>query len=403
MGIPPGGERRSDGRSVEDRLRESEDRYRTLLRNLPQKIFYKDRDSAYVLCNESYAADLGITPDAIKGMTDAEFFPPELAAKYRADDVRVMQSGAAEEFEEEYVRGGEPRAVRTFKAPVRDKGGAVIGVFGVFWDITERKRMEDERRRLEARLEQARKAESLGVMAGGIAHDFNNILSAIKGHVDVALMRLAKSSRIRGNLEEIARAADRAARLCRQMFASAGDGSARRLPVDLGEAVRETARLVKGSISPRAAVTYRLASGLPPIEADPSRVVQVVMNLILNAAEAVGGEGGTILVSTGLAEYDRGRLDAALLGDRLPEGPYVHLEVADTGCGMDEETRRRIFDPFFTTKFVGRGLGLAAVLGIVRAHGWAIMAESAPGRGTKMRVLFPVRRPPPPGAAAEPA
>jgi signal transduction histidine kinase/ActR/RegA family two-component response regulator len=256
-------------------------------------------------------------------------------------------------------------------------------------DITERKRAEEEKRGLERQVQQAQKLESLGILAGGIAHDFNNLLMVVLGHAELALKEISPMSPARGSITEITTAACRAADLCRQMLAYAGKASFALERVGLRELVEEMAHLLKTAISKKAILNLNLERGLPPIEADPSQIRQIVMNLIINASEAIGDRSGVITVSVGATRCDEEYLRKTELRNDLSPGLYVHLEVTDTGGGMDAETRSRIFEPFFTTKFTGRGLGLAAVLGIVRAHKGALKMYSEPGKETTFKVLFP--------------
>jgi PAS domain S-box-containing protein len=254
----------------------------------------------------------------------------------------------------------------------------------------ERKHSEEERERLEAQVQHAQKLESLGILAGGIAHDFNNLLTGILGYADLTLMRLPSDSPVRGGLEEIKGAAERAAELSRQMLAYSGKGSFVIEPINVNDVVTEMGNLLEVTLSKGARLEYDLASGLPLVVADTTQVRQVIMNLITNAAEALCDEGGVITVTSGIEECTRSFLSECYIDEQLPEGEYVYLAISDTGCGMDPETQSKIFDPFFTTKFTGRGLGLAATLGIVRGHKGTIQVESEPGRGTTFRVLLPV-------------
>jgi PAS domain S-box-containing protein len=256
-------------------------------------------------------------------------------------------------------------------------------------DVTERVRAEQERRQLEAQVQQSQKLESLGVLAGGIAHDFNNLLTSILGYADLAARELERESTARASVEQIRQAAQRAADLTRQLLAYAGRGRIAMESLDLSRLVESMVQLLKISVSKKAALGWNLAPDLPPVHGDSGRISQVVLNLITNASDSLEDKGGSIRISTGVADLDRAYLSRAYVRDELPEGRYVYMEVQDTGVGMNEETKTRIFDPFFTTKFRGRGLGLAAVLGIVRAHGAAIVVESEPGRGSTFRVLFP--------------
>ncbi len=247
-----------------------------------------------------------------------------------------------------------------------------------------------EQQRTEERMRQAQKLESLGVLAGGIAHDFNNLLTGIIGNLSLALESEGPTSPRKRYLEDAIHASQRAADLTRQLLAYSGKGRFAIQNVDLSEAVREISSLVKSSISKNVHLILNLADGLPHIEADAAQLQQIVMNLIINAAEAIGPDAdGLVMVETGQAQVNEAFLRNAMAADGASPGNYVYLEVRDTGCGIDEATLAKIFDPFFTTKFMGRGLGLAAVLGIVRGHRGALRVESTPGKGSAFQVLFP--------------
>ena len=276
-----------------------------------------------------------------------------------------------------------------------EQGLSVVKVFAARAGAElERKRAEEHQKNIEAKLQQSQKLESLGVLAGGIAHDFNNLLMGVLGHAEIALIELTPESPARGDLKNITTAALRAAELTKQMLAYSGKGKFVVEALNLSKLVEEMAHLLQVSISKNVVLKYNFADNLPTIEADASQIRQVVMNLIINASEAVGEESGVVTVSTSVIEADHSYLSETYLDENLPEGYYVSLEVADTGCGMDEQTQQKIFDPFFTTKFTGRGLGLAAVLGIVRGHGGAMKIYSQPQRGTTFKVLFPASRQP---------
>jgi two-component system cell cycle sensor histidine kinase/response regulator CckA len=270
-----------------------------------------------------------------------------------------------------------------------DSGGTPVTMIGTIQDVTERKQAEEEKRNLERQVQQAQKLESLGVLAGGIAHDFNNLLMVVMGHAELASKGISPMSPARENLSEITTAARRAADLCRQMLAYAGKASFSLERVALRELVEEMANLLRTAISKKAILTLNLEPGLPPIEADPSQIRQIAMNLIINASEAIGDRSGVIRLSVGATRCDEESLRKTGLHEELAPGLYVHLEVTDTGSGMDARTRSRIFEPFFSTKFAGRGLGLAAVLGIVRAHKGALKVYSEPGKGTTFKIFFP--------------
>lgn len=257
-------------------------------------------------------------------------------------------------------------------------------------EMEERSRVEIERRQLEIQIQQAQKFESLGLMAGGIAHDFNNILMAIQGNVELARIEAPAELRIQEYLRDVDRAAARAVALARQMLAFSGRGHAIVQGVDLNTQVREMLQILEVSVGKKNTICCDFTTPLPPVDGDPSQISQVIMNLVVNAAESFGEKSGTVLVRTGTVMCDAGLFASMWLKDVQPEGRYVYIEVLDSGCGMDAVTQSRMFDPFFTTKFTGRGLGLATVMGIVRGHRGAIDVCSEVGRGTTIRVLFPL-------------
>ena len=286
-------------------------------------------------------------------------------------------------------RNGRERWVSERASGVYAEDGALLAIDGFIQDITVSRQAKIERELLDRKMQETQKLESLGVLAGGIAHDFNNLLTAILGNASIAQIELPPGSSVQDCLEQINEASLRAADLCKQMLAYSGRGRFVVQTLDLGELVEQTAQMLQISISKKAVLRYRLEKGLPPVEVDATQMRQVIMNLVINASEAIGDVSGVISISTGLTRVDRDYLHSTLMDPDLPEGDYVFLEVSDSGCGMSAETKERIFDPFFTTKFTGRGLGLAAVLGIVRGHKGAMKVYSEVGRGTTFKLLFP--------------
>jgi two-component system, cell cycle sensor histidine kinase and response regulator CckA len=259
-------------------------------------------------------------------------------------------------------------------------------------DLTDLKRAEAEKGKLAQQVLYVQKLESLGVLAGGIAHDFNNLLMAILGNLDLAMEGLPPGSPIRDNLRAAEIASRRAADLARQMLAYSGRGRFVVEPLRLNRIIEEMGHMLEVSLPKKAHLRFDLAPDLPLVEGDAAQLNQVVMNLVMNAAEAIGDAVGAIAVSTRAQRCTREQLAQTWIDDELPEGTYAVLEVEDTGGGMDAQTMARVFDPFFTTKFTGRGLGLAAVLGIVRGHRGAIAVESEPGHGARFRVLLPASK-----------
>ena len=284
-----------------------------------------------------------------------------------------------------------------------EASGRPVRMAGSARDITARRQAEEERRRVETKLQETQKLESLGVLAGGLAHDFNNLLTGVLGNASLARMELSASSPLLPCIEQIEAAAMRAADLCKQMLAYAGKGRFVIQDVDLNALVKETTHLLQASIGKGVVLKFDFADRLPAVRADATQLRQIVMNLVINSSEAIAGRSGVVTIVTGLVQADRDYLDSALAVSDLPEGDYVFLEVTDTGSGMEPEIGARIFDPFFSTKFTGRGLGLAAVLGIVRSHGGTLKVDSEPGRGTTFRILLPAAGDPATLPAAPPA
>ena len=262
-------------------------------------------------------------------------------------------------------------------------------VADIFVNVFERKRIEEESKKIDEHLRQVQKLESLGVMAGGIAHDFNNILTGIMGFAEITMMTLPKGSPVKDYVKEIIKSASKAGELTKQMLAYSGMGQFDLKSINLSIIVKDMSQLLDITITNRCHLKYHLKETLPLIEGDSTQISQITMNLIINASEAIKERGGTITVSTGTRECSQEYFSESYLSENLSEGLYVYLEIKDTGCGMTQEVQDRIFDPFFTTKFTGRGLGMAAVLGMVRAHQGAIKVYSKPGIGTTVKVLFP--------------
>jgi signal transduction histidine kinase len=248
----------------------------------------------------------------------------------------------------------------------------------------------EEMARQEERLRQSQKIESIGILAGGIAHDFNNLLTGVLGNASLALDSLPAGSPNRPLLQGVMQASERAAHLTRQLLAYAGKGRFVLEALDLSQQVREITTLIQTSIPKNVQLNLDLAERLPCVDADASQIQQIIMNLVINGAEAIPeGQAGSVLIATAVQDVDEDYIRAAAFRTPVDPGSYVTLEVHDTGVGMDEQTQARIFDPFFTTKFTGRGLGLAAVMGIVKGHRGALKIYSTPGRGSTFKVLLP--------------
>lgn len=379
----------------ESRLREE----RRLFIGGPTVVF---RWEAHEHCPVSYVSpnvqeQFGYAPEAFTegGLMYLSLIHPDDRQRIQneiADYIRRSVSWYRQEYR--FRRAdGEYRWVHDYTTVVYNKQNKPIYFLGYILDVTEQKRAEAEQLEIERRLQQTQKLESLGLLAGGVAHDFNNLLMAIMGNLDLALLALPKTSTAFQHIRNAMLATRHAAGLTQQLLAYAGRGGDRRTGVDLTRIVAGMADMLRVSVGRQTRLELHLDPYLPVFQADPSQIQQVVLNLILNAAEALPAHGGIISVRTGMRFCDEALLAANRTNERLSPGEYLVLEVADTGCGMDEDTQRRMFDPFFTTKAMGTGLGMSAVLGIVRNHHGGIVVDSAPGCGATVTVLFPPSSP----------
>lgn len=345
-------------------------------------IWVIDAAGMTTFANPQMARMLGVEEADMRGRSMYDFMD-ERARHDAGLNFARRRRGISEthEFRLRHARGHDVWVLMA-TSPVTDDSGRFLGAQAFVTDVT-------ERRGLELKVQHAQKLESLGVLAGGIAHDFNNLLVGMLGNVGLALRETRPEAPVVPLLTDIQLAAERAADLTRQMLAYSGKGRFVVERLDVNRIADEMSHLLSTVISKKAALRFQLAEGLPPVEADAAQLRQVVMNLITNASDAIGDHPGVITLTTGLLDADGAYLGSTYLDQDLRPGPYVFLEVSDTGAGMDADTRERMFDPFSTTKFTGRGLGLAAVLGILRSHRGAIKVYSEVGRGSTIKVLFP--------------
>jgi len=308
------------------------------------------------------------------------------------DDIDMMNRYLREEvisnrntFDKEYriirKNDGESRWVHGLGEVKFDSVGNILSMIGTIQDITERKQLEQQ-------FQHAQKLESLGVLTGGIAHDFNNLLAVIIGHCSLAALRPEAAVE---HIPEIEKAAERAAELCRQMLAYAGKSQLFMTQVNMGSLVDEMVKMLKSTINKNVDIKLALSTDIPSIRGDASQINQIAMNLIINAAEAIGDAQGEVCVSLAKVEIRAEQSEKDHIGNIIPPGLYLCLEVTDNGCGMDDETKQRIFEPFYTTKFTGRGLGMSAVLGIITAHKGALQLSSHPGHGATFNVYLPIQ------------
>jgi len=337
--------------------------------------------------NASLTAPPDSRPATFKVLHDGrELLPHELPMQRAA-----RENIAIHGFEETVVReDGQKLELISAAIPLRDATGQSRGCVAAFLDVTAQRRSEHDRLEFERRLQETRKLESLGVLAGGIAHDFNNLLTGILGNASLARLELPPEHlNVHELLDRQEQAALRAADLCRQMLAFAGKGRFVVRPLDLNRLIEDARPLLTVSAGKDNTLDHALAPELPAIQADAAQMRQILVNLVSNSAEAIGDKPGRITISTTARHIDAASLAATIHRGQLTPGLHVCLEVADNGCGMDDATCAKIFDPFFTTKFTGRGLGLAAVLGIVRGHKGGIAVRSTPGHGSVLSIIFP--------------
>jgi PAS domain S-box-containing protein len=378
----------TERKTAADALRDSEARYRTLFEANPHPMWVYDLETLrFLAVNTSAVSHYGYSREEFLAMTIKDIRPPEDIPALIANVETVVEGLDEAGVWRHLKRDGSIIEVEITSHVMEFDGRRAKVVLA--HDVTEERRAKLEREQLDRKVQEIQKLESLGVLAGGVAHDFNNILTVILGNASLALNDASPGSPVRECVDQISEAALRAADLCRQMLAYSGRGRFVVRRLDLGELIAETTEMLQISVSKKAALRFRIGTDLPPVEVDSTQMRQVIMNLVINASEAIGDKGGLIDVATGLVHVDSAGTGAAGFTPDLPGGEYVSLEVSDSGCGMSEEIQARIFDPFFTTKFAGRGLGLAAVLGIVRGHKGAVKVASQPGRGTTFTLLFP--------------
>jgi signal transduction histidine kinase/CheY-like chemotaxis protein len=382
----------AERRLAEAALSASQELNERLIEALPGGVVHVGKDGSILRANGEALRILGLSYDEIARRYITDFTPSTIfedGSPAAVQDFPVAKAivtglpqpaltlGVAKQNAE--VSWAVFRAVPTRDPATQEVNGAIA----TFIDISERKRLEEK-------LMHTQKLESLGVLAGGIAHDFNNLLVSILGNASLAKSLVSADPTLLPLLDEIELGARRAAELTHQMLDYAGQGKFKLQLFDLPEAAREMAGLLRAMIPPNVALHYQVQEGLRPIEADPTQIRQVIMNLITNAAESMADRSGRIVIAVEQVQVSAQDLEE-YPGHAATPGRFLCLDVSDQGSGMDDETRRRMFDPFFTTKFKGRGLGMAAVLGIVRSHGGAIRTDSQKGVGTRVRVLLPVK------------
>ncbi|TAL17106.1 PAS domain S-box protein [bacterium] len=370
----------TERKRFESSISRSQERFRAVFDNSGDAIFLLSLEGVVLDVNKTACSRYGYTVEELIGKRLPDIDTPEHAVHIPERLAVLVKNGVAVFETDHRTKDGEIIPTEVIARLIKI-GGQKVNL-STCRDIRERRRAEKERLELERRVLHAQKLESLGVLTGGIAHDFNNILTVIQGNIEILQLRCGDVCASKDNVTAIERAARKATGLVQQMLAYVGKTRVTMENLDLSELVREIAEMISISVSKKAAVHTNLAPDLPPFEGDKDQIHQIILNLIINASDALGSKVGDITVTTGLATAESAGIEG-------PDRGFLFLEVTDDGCGISKEEIDRIFDPFYTTKFAGRGLGLAAVKGIVKAHNGLLTVESLKGAGSTFRVYLP--------------
>jgi len=373
------------------------DEQRTLMRqildNAPIGVFLLNEDKKVKFVNRAFCSATGITESRfIAAEHYSDVLPDAVAKQCMASDEACVKSGGLSKSRETIpCVDGKEHIYDVTKLPVQSQNGEMTSIIGIAVDITEQIERATEKKQMQEQLLHTQKLESLGVLAGGIAHDFNNILTAIMGHAALAESKSINDPiAVEQHLKKVVAATEKAADLCKQMLAYSGKGQFVVKPINLSQQIESILNILEVSLNKGVLLKLLLTEKLPLIEADASQIHQVIMNLVTNANEAIGTNSGFISINTGVMTVDGEYLEQCICADDVKPGRFTYVEVTDTGCGMGKEIAEKIFDPFYTTKFTGRGLGMSAVMGIVRGHYGALNLTSKIDEGTTFRILFPV-------------
>lgn len=368
-------------RKSESDLEDSKNMLQSIIDNAAAVIYLKDTQGDYILINKQYETLFHINNEQIKGKNDYDIFPENVAAVLRENDRKVVEANRAMEFEEVIHHNGDPHTYISVKFPVCDASGVLTSVCSICTDITERKK-------LEARFQQAQKMEAIGTLTGGIAHDFNNLLAVIIGNTELLQEQIQRGHYKADYLDEIKSAGQRAANLVHQLLAFSRRQVIKPKLINFNDILKDLEKMLGRIIGEDILLKIIPDTGLWSVNIDPGQVDQVIMNIAVNARDAMPS-GGNLNIQTKNIELKAGHFRDHDV-ENLP-GPYVMLTISDTGIGMDAETRKRAFEPFFTTKETGKGtgLGLSTVYGIVKQNGGYIWAYSEPGHGTSIKIYLP--------------
>ncbi len=382
----------TERKRMEQSLKDSEGFLRALLQTIPFLIWLKDPNGAFLACNEMFERFIGAKEENIVGKTDYDFVEKDLADFFREQDRKAVAAGKPTSNEEwvTFAASGQLVLLETMKTPMLDDQGNLVGVLGIAHDITERKKAEEEKVKLKGQLQQAQKMEAVGRLAGGVAHDFNNMLSVIIGYGELALERTDHTEQLRTELQEIMEAAYRSADITRQLLAFARKQTISPKVLDINKTVESLTKMLQRLIGEDIELAWMPGEAVGMTKIDPGQVDQILVNLCLNARDAIK-DVGRIIIETGNVNFDENYCSHHF---RFIPGEYILLAISDNGYGMDAETLDNIFDPFFTTKEAGKGtgLGLAMVYGIVNQNNGFINVCSELGQGSSFKIYLPRHR-----------
>ncbi|MDQ6989054.1 MAG: PAS domain S-box protein [Mariprofundaceae bacterium] len=379
----------SERKKREDTFARQQRTMNTILEHAPIGIWMLGTDRKIQFMNQNFASKIGIAADAFLNAEHySTLLPHAVSQRFMQSDGECIRSMNVH-FSHETIAcvDGTDHVFEIVKAPILDDDKTLLGVVTLAIDVTERIHAEQEKDKMQRQVEHTQRLESMGVLAGGIAHDFNNILTSILGNASILKHNISNINDAQ-KLGNIISASERAANLCRQMLAYSGKGHFVIEVIDMSDILKDMVQLLEVSIEKHAHLEYELEQKLPKVEADVAQLQQVIMNLVINASEAIEHQHGHITVRTGLMDADSAYLSQCHADD-IEAGEYIYLEVQDNGSGMSQDVQSKVFEPFFTTKFTGRGLGMSAILGIVKGHHGALLLTSEAGQGTTFRVLFP--------------
>jgi PAS domain S-box-containing protein len=384
----------TERKANEKALRESEEKYRQLVETIGDWVWASDPDGRHTYSNPAVTRLLGYQINEVVGSSAFQLIHPDDEQPIREMLKNCIEEGVG--WNNVSIRwlhqDGLARSFESSAIPILNSENQVTGFRGVDRDINERTRLEAERREMERKILHAEKLESLALMAGGIAHDFNNQLAVVLGNLELALSGQGLDSSTQKAIKNAVAAAKRSAELSRQMQIYTGNTLYHPAFLDLNELLQNSYSSLKLAISRNVNINLEIYNSLPLIWGDPDQIQRLVTNLLVNASESIGDQDGDLKIITGARDCDDAYLSLSRLEQKPESGRFIFLEVSDTGCGMDADTQHKLFDPFFTMKFMGRGLGMAEVMGIVKGHRGAIMVDSDVEKGTTIRVLFPVSK-----------